>query len=96
MKRVLLVISVLALPGLALAQPKDKKPAKPAPAAAGAGDTAAPPRVKNYDFDADEISGELVKPTGEFLAARTFAEHGSLIRVRPDFIREIVKSAEDM
>ena len=89
------LVLAAALPGVALAQQKDtKKPARPA--AAAASDTSAPPRVKNYDFDADEISGELVKPTGEFLAARTFAEHGSLIRVRPDFIREIVKSAEDM
>jgi hypothetical protein len=85
----------LALPGAALAQQKEAK--KPARAAAAA-ESAAPatPRVKNYDFDADVIDGELVKPEGEFLAARKFAEHGSLIRVRADFIREIVKSAEDM
>jgi hypothetical protein len=55
-----------------------------------------PPKVKNYDFEADNIDGELIKPEGEFVNARRFAEHGSLIRLRTDFIREIVKSAEDL
>jgi hypothetical protein len=95
MKRTLLVtLLAIAVPGLALAQKDAKKPAKPAAAA----DTSAPAgaRVKNYDFDADVIDGELVRPTGEFLPGRTFAEHGSLIKIRADFIREIVKSAEDL
>jgi hypothetical protein len=52
-------------------------------------------KVKQYDFSGDTIDGELVKPEGEFVNTRTFAEHTSLIRVRADFIKEIVKSAED-
>jgi hypothetical protein len=76
----------------AQAQAKDKKVVAAKPDAS----SPAQPRVKNYDFDADLIDGELVKPEGEFLNARKFAEHGSLIRVRTDFIREIVKSAEDL
>jgi hypothetical protein len=88
-------LSLLA--GTAMAQPKPAaKPAKPAATAGGAPTGNAPPRVRNYDFDADVIDGELVRPEGEFLAARRGAEHGSLIRVRTDFIREIVKSAEDL
>jgi hypothetical protein len=95
MKRILLsllvvVATALDVPGLALAQQKSKTPPK------GAADKPAQQRVKNYDFDADDVDGELVKPEGEFLNARKFAEHGSLIRVRADFIREIVKSAEDL
>ena len=84
--------------GAAWAQkaPAAKPAAKPAPAAGGGATSSAPPRVRNYDFDADTIDGELVRPEGEFLAARRGAEHGSLIRVRLDFIREIVKSAEDL
>ena len=53
-------------------------------------------RVKTYDFSGDEIDGDLVKPDGEFLDTRKFATHTSLIRIRKDFIREIVKSAEDL
>jgi len=98
MKRMVIAsLFALALPGAALAQKDPKKPAaKPAAAPAVAPSAPAGQRVKNYDFDADIIDGELVKPEGEFLAARKFAEHGSLIRVRADFIREIVKSAEDL
>jgi hypothetical protein len=69
----------------------------PAAAPAAGGNTAKGyQKVKNYDFEADSISGELVKPEGEFSTARKFAEHSSLIRPRLDFIKEIVKSAEDL
>jgi len=94
MKRILFSsLLAVALLGAAPAdaQQKDKKP----PPKADSSQPAAQ-RVKNYDFDADLVEGELVKPEGEFLNARKFAEHGSLIKVRADFIREIVKSAEDL
>ena len=53
-------------------------------------------RVKTYDFSGDDIDGDLVKPDGEFLDTRKFASHTSLIRIRKDFIKEIVKSADDL
>jgi hypothetical protein len=55
-----------------------------------------PERVKTYDFTGDDIEGDLVKPDGEFVDTRKFATHTTLIRIRKDFIREIVKSAEDL
>ena len=91
-----LLAAAMLVPAAALAQAKDAKKPAASPGAGQAGGTTAQPRVKNYDFDADDVDGELVKPEGEFLNARKFAEHGSLIRVRADFIREIVKSAEDL
>lgn len=51
---------------------------------------------KKFDFEADEVTGELIKPEGTDITSRKFREHTSLIRVRQDFIREIVKSAEDL
>ena len=54
------------------------------------------PKTKSYDFTGDEIDGELVKPDGDFLDPRKFASHTSLIRLRKDFIKEILKSAEDL
>ena len=54
------------------------------------------PKSKSYDFTGDEIDGELVKPDGDFLDTRKFASHTSLIRLRKDFIKEILKSAEDL
>jgi hypothetical protein len=58
-----------------------------------AGDAA---KVKVYDFSGDTIEGDLIKPEGTTVDARDFAKHGSLIRIRKDFIPEIVKSAEDL
>lgn len=53
-------------------------------------------KVKTYDFSGDTIDGDLVKPDGEMVDTRSFANHSSLIRIRKDFIREILKSAEDL
>jgi hypothetical protein len=58
------------------------------------GDAAA--KVKVYDFSGDTIEGDLVKPEGSTVDARDFAKHSSLIRIRTNFIPEIIKSAEDL
>jgi hypothetical protein len=84
MKRTALATLVLGLTfaSPAIAQDKGKNQSRPA--------------AKSYDFSGDEIDGELVKPDGDFLDTRKFASHTSLIRIRKDFIKEIVKSAEDL
>ena len=61
-----------------------------------AGDKGGDSKVKVYDFSGDDIEGDLIKPEGTTVDARDFAKHGSLIRIRKDFIPEIVKSAEDL
>jgi hypothetical protein len=53
-------------------------------------------KVKTYDFSADTIEGDLIKPEGTDVNARDFAKHSSLIRIRTNFIPEIIKSAEDL
>jgi hypothetical protein len=55
-----------------------------------------PKKVKTYDFSGDDLEGDLVKPDGDFIDTRKFANHTSLIRIRKDFIKEILKSAEDL
>ncbi len=77
---VIMFAVVTALTGSAFAQKK--------------GDAAA--KVKVYDFSGDTIEGDLVKPEGSTVDARDFAKHSSLIRIRKDFIPEIIKSAEDL
>lgn len=49
-----------------------------------------------YDFDDDVVEGDLVRPDGEFVDSRKAAKHSSLIKIRPDFIPEMLKSAEDI
>ena len=53
-------------------------------------------KVKVYDFSGDTIEGDLIKPEGSTVDARDFAKHSSLINIRKDFIKEIIKSAEDL
>ena len=76
-----LVSLVAATAGPAAAQPKDKKPTA---------------QVKTYDFSGDTIEGDLIKPEGSNVDVRDFGKHSSMIRIRKDFIPEIIKSAEDL
>ena len=64
----------------------------------GGGDNAkgSAPKVKVYDFSGDTIEGDLIRPEGTTVDARDFAKHSSLIRIRTNFIPEILKSAEDL
>ena len=82
-------MSLLA-PSLALAQ---KAPAGK-PAAAGGDVTYKQKTV--YDFDDDVVEGDLVRPDGEFVDSRRAAKHSSLIKIRENFIPEMLKSAEDI
>ena len=49
-----------------------------------------------YDFDDDVVEGELQRPDGEYIDTRRKAKHSSLIKIRENFIPEILKSAEDI
>ena len=83
MRKIVIMFAVLGLAtGTAFAQKKG-----------GGADQA---KVKVYDFSGDTIEGDLIKPEGSTVDARDFAKHSSLIRIRKDFIPEIIKSAEDL
>jgi hypothetical protein len=85
MRKVLSALALVLLVGsTAVAQP------------AKGGDKGGGGKVKVYDFSGDTIEGDLVKPEGSTVDARDFAKHSSLIRIRKDFIPEIIKSAEDL
>jgi hypothetical protein len=77
----------LALPVSAFAQAKGNAPASaPAPTQ----------RVKNVSIEEDQIVGELTQPNLDMHTARGTVVPGSLIRVRGDFVPEIVKSSQDV
>ena len=84
MRKLSAIIALLVFAGVASAQPAKK----------GGGDTAG--KVKVYDFSGDTIEGDLIKPEGLDVNPRDFANHSSLIRIRKEFIAEIIKSAEDL
>jgi len=65
--------------------------------AMGGGDSAVVYKKEtNYDFDADDIDGALVKPDEANIDANQHGRTSSLIRIRPDFIPEMLKSVEDI
>ena len=91
MKKMHLVASfavVLLVGSTALAQP-----AKGGDKGGGGGGGG---KVKVYDFSGDTIEGDLVKPEGTDVSVTDFGKHSSLIKIRTNFIPEIIKSAEDL
>ena len=89
MKKLISIALVLLFAGVAAAQPAPK---------GGGGDKGGGGngKVKVYDFSGDTIEGDLIKPEGSTVDARDFAKHSSLIKIRTNFIPEIIKSAQDL
>ena len=54
------------------------------------------PDETHYDVAGDTIDGDMMRPDGDFIDTRDFAEHTSLIRVRAEFTEEIIETAEDL
>lgn len=52
--------------------------------------------VTVYDFDDDNVDGEVLRPEGANLAARGRVKHASLISIRPHFLRELINMARDV
>ncbi|MCA9693244.1 MAG: hypothetical protein R3A51_07260 [Nannocystaceae bacterium] len=49
-----------------------------------------------YDFEDDNVDGELLSPEGANIASRGATKHASLITIRPHFIPELIKMAQDV
>jgi hypothetical protein len=73
--------AVTAVPSAALADP----PAETADA-----------EVTSYRFDDELVRGGVPAPTAEHLYVRRRSDRESLIRVRTQFVHELLKSAEQL
>lgn len=49
-----------------------------------------------YDFADDYVEGQLLRPDGELVTGQRHGKQSSLIRIRADFIPEMVQSVEDL
>ena len=49
-----------------------------------------------YSFDDDVVTGDLVRPDGELTVVRKKGRERSLIRIRQDFIEEMLESVENL
>jgi hypothetical protein len=88
------VCAVLLVPVSALAGGGDK-PAKPADKTEPAR-SSGPVRAKDFVFEGDEVDGVRVRGDDDDIAALPHAARTGLIRVRTDFVREILESAESL
>lgn len=82
MRKLALIIAALGLMAGTAAAQKGKKDSQP--------------KVKTYDFSGDTIEGDLVRPDSTLVDAGDVMQFSSLIRIRKDFIAEIIKAAEDL
>lgn len=49
-----------------------------------------------YDFEGDDVTGNLVKPNGENIGGELHGKTSSLIKIRSDFIPEMLKTVEEL
>ena len=95
MKRALLMIAALVV-GVPVAMAQE---AAAPTTGATSGDSGAAVQFQKkttYDFDDDLVEGDLVRPDGEFIDARRALKQSSLIKIRDNFVAEMLKSAEDI
>ena len=86
-----IVLSILLASGVALGQDSFTMPTE------GESDGNVEYRkVTEYDCEADVVEGSFVRPEGEFFSGNGNQAYGSLIRIREDFVPEMLKSAEDI
>ncbi|EDM74363.1 hypothetical protein PPSIR1_33978 [Plesiocystis pacifica SIR-1] len=52
--------------------------------------------VTVYDFEDDDVDGEVLSPEGANLSSRGRSKHASMITIRPHFIAELIKMANDI
>jgi len=80
----LILAPAASLPGAAVAEPPANTP------------DAADADVTRYHFDDDLVRGGVPAPAAEHLYVRRRSERESLVRVRTQFVDELLKSAEHL
>jgi hypothetical protein len=94
MRKLLMLCVVLAV-GPALAQDDDSSgDSGGARAAGGGGKAKGGPQT--IDFEDDTIEGDLTKPDGEYVEARSKVQHSNLIRIREDFEDKVMQSVGEL
>jgi hypothetical protein len=71
----------------------------PVPEATGGEDEGQEVQYKKetvYDFEDDLVEGNLIKPDGALVGGELHGKRSSLIKIRADFVPEMLKSVEDL
>lgn len=94
MKSILAVIALTIVPGAVFAQ--DDMPSAGEAMGGGGGENVVYKKETEYDFEADDVEGNLVKPDEANIGAEQHGKTSSLIKIRSDFVPEMLKSVEDI
>jgi hypothetical protein len=92
-------LAIITLLSIGLAGPAmaaDSRSAATAESTAQASKAKEPEPVTHYDFEADQVEGDLQRPDGELISSIPSAKESSLIEIRKNFIPEILKMIEDL
>lgn len=91
----IVVLGLLSIPAFAAAQ--DSMPsAGEARSGGGGGGNTVYKETTTYDFEADDVTGNLVKPDESNIQGEQHGKTSSLIDIRSDFIPEMLKTVEDL
>ncbi len=85
-------VTAMLFTGTAYAQPEGES-SPDADTAAFSGEDGG---VAVYDFEDDNVDGEVLRPEGANLSSRRGLKHASLINIRPHFLRELINLARDV
>jgi hypothetical protein len=55
-----------------------------------------PSATQRFDFEDDQVEGDLQRPDGELISSIEKAKEESLIEIRENFVPEILKMIEDL
>jgi hypothetical protein len=70
--------------------------ASPPYAASPADSDARAPGPVHYDFEDDQVEGDIQRPDGELISSIPKAKEESLIEIRKNFVPEMMKIIEDI
>jgi hypothetical protein len=87
--------AIIAFLGIGFASPGFAV-ASPAYAAPPADSDARAPGPVHYDFEDDQVEGNIQRPDGELISSIPKAKEESLIEIRKNFVPEIMKMIEDI
>lgn len=85
--------TVMLLSGSAFAEPEGGGNSQDADNAAFKGEEGG---TAVYDFEDDNVDGEVLRPEGANLSSRRSLKHASLINIRPHFLPELINLALDV
>ena len=60
------------------------------------GDNVTYKKTTEYSFDDDTIEGDLTKPDGEYVEARSRVKHSNLIKIREEFKDKVMQSVGEL